>query len=292
MRPDLDDALIRRYLLGLLPDGEAEALEEEYLGRPEVLSRVRAVEDDLLDDYAADRLGADERTLFERRYLASPRLRERVVAARALRLATVGKAASAAERAFPRPAVPWARGWRLPVAMAAGLLLALLALSLWRPSEPKVAIAPIPSASVTPAAPTPSPNSTPKPSVSPSSGLPRPGPPAVTRVVFALSPVLLRGPGEPRELRVPSGTATVVLELEGDPAIRPPGEARLAVDIRTVEGASVWSGRPRRVQDPARPANLAAAEVPAGRLVAGDYLLTLSSGDDVLHRYFFRIRTH
>jgi hypothetical protein len=277
MRPDLDDDAIRRYLLGQLADEEAAALEEQYLGRPEVLSQVRAVEDDLLDDYAADRLGPDERTLFERRYLASPRLRERVVAARALRLATLRR-------------LGWSRGWRTLVAMAAGLLLALLALSPWRPSGPQVAIAPTPRPSVPPPeATTPSPTGTSEPSVSPAPGSPRPAPPAVTRVAFALSPVLLRGPGGPRELRVPSGTATVVLELLGDAAMRPARSAQLAVDIATVDGRAVWSGRPRRIADPARPALLAAVEVPAGRLAAEDFLLTLSSGEGVLHRYFFRV---
>ena len=289
MRPDLDDDAIRRYLLGLLADGEADALEEEYLARPEVLSRVRAVEDDLLDDYAADRLGPDERTLFERRYLASPRMAERVWAARALRLAALRPGSTAA--ASPRPTSGWGSRWRFPLAMAAGLILAVLALSLWRSSESKVAIAPTPRPS-TPlvVAPSPSPIGAAEPSASPSSGPPRPGPPAVTRVVFALSPVLLRGPEGARELRISFGSATVVLELLGDPATRPAEDARLAVEIRTVEGPSVWSGRPRRVQDPARPAVLAVAEVPAGKLAAADYILTLSSGDDVLHRYFFRIR--
>jgi hypothetical protein len=292
MRPDLDDEGIRRYLLGLLADEETAALEEEYLGRPEVLDRVRAVEDDLLDDYAADRLGPDERTLFERRYLASSRLQERVVAARALRLASLRRLGSTAERPFDARAAARRTRWRGPLAMAAGLLLAVLALSLWRLGEPKVAIAPTPPPSITPPlAPPPSPGGGLEPSVSPSSGSPRPGPAALTRVAFALSPVLLRGPEGPRELRVRSGIATVVLELLGDPALRPASSARLAVEIRTVEGARVWTGRPRWLHDAARPALLAAAEVPAGRLMAGDYLLTLSSGDDVLHRYFFRMRT-
>ena len=290
MRPDLDDAGIRRYLLGLLPDGEAEALEEDYLGRPELLSRVRAVEDDLLDDYAADRLGPDERTLFERRYLASPRLRERVVAARALRLASRDRLGSTAEGPVDARASARRVRWRFPLAMAAGLLLAVLALSLWRSSESKVAVAPSPRPSIAPVVgPTPSASGISEPSVSPSALSPRPGLPAVTRVVFALSPVLLRGPAAPPELRIPSGTGTVVLELDGDPAMRPAGGARLAVEIRTVEGAAVWSGPARQLQDTARPALLAVAEVPAGKLAAGDYLLTLSSGDDVLYRYFFRI---
>ena len=288
MLPDLDDDLIRRYLLGLLADGEAEGLEEEYLGRPEVLSRIRAVEDDLLDDYAADRLGPDQRALLERRYLASPRMAERVLAARALRLAALRPGSTAA--ALPRSTAGWGRRWRFPLAMAAGLILAVLALSLWRTSESKVAIAPIPRPSIAPVVPpTPSASGISEPPVSPSAVSPRPSLPAVTRVVFALSPVLLRGPAAPPQLRIPSGAGTVVLELNGDPAMRPAGNARLAVGIRTVEGAAVWSGPARQLQDAARPALLAAADVPAGRLVGGDYILTLSSDDEILQRYFFRI---
>jgi hypothetical protein len=276
MRPDLDDAAIRLYLLGLLADEEAQALEEEYLGSPEVLDRVRGVEDDLLDDHAAGRLGPDERMVFERRYLASPRLKERVVAARALRLAMLARARSRAR-------------WRGPVAVAAGLLLALLAISFWPSRQSKVVIGPAPAPS-TPASAAPSPSSSGALIVSPSSSSPRPGPPVATRVVFALSPVLLRGPQGPPELRVPSGIATVVLELLGDPATRPAGTAGLAVDIERVEGARVWSGRPRGLEDGARPGVLTAAEVPADRLGVGDYILTLFSGDDVLNRYVFRIR--
>ena len=78
--PDLDDAALRRYLLGLLPEAEAEPLEEAYFARPEVLETLRGVEDDLLDDYAAGRLSPGEKGAFEGRYLASPRLRDRVVA--------------------------------------------------------------------------------------------------------------------------------------------------------------------------------------------------------------------
>src|SRR5688572_14832611 len=82
------DETIRAYLLGLLPEGDAEEVEDAYFRDPEALDRVRAVEDDLLDDYAAGRLGPPEKTAFEGRYLASEPLRRRVVSARALRMAT------------------------------------------------------------------------------------------------------------------------------------------------------------------------------------------------------------
>src|SRR5688572_17524517 len=119
----MDDAALRRYLLGLLPEAEAEALEEAYFARPEVLERVRLAEDDLLDDYAAGRLETGERAAFEGRYLASAPLRERVMAARALRLAAGGQGQAA--RAAGRPV-----RWRVPLGVAAGFVLVFLAVWL------------------------------------------------------------------------------------------------------------------------------------------------------------------
>src|SRR5262245_51892396 len=91
VRRDPDDAGLRRYLLGLLPETEAELVEESYLAQPEALARVRGVEDDLLDDYAADRLDPAEKAAFESRYHSSQVLRERVAAARALRMAAASE---------------------------------------------------------------------------------------------------------------------------------------------------------------------------------------------------------
>ena len=130
VRADVDDAILRRYLLGLLTEAESEGLEEAYFARPDVLERVRGVEDDLLDDYAADRLDPGEKGAFESRYLASAPLRERVVAARALRLAT-GSRQSPADRVVSRPG-----RWRIPLAIAAGLLLGILVFSLRPPRPP------------------------------------------------------------------------------------------------------------------------------------------------------------
>ena len=86
MPTPLDDATLRRYLLGELPEDEAESLEEAYFADAEALALVREAEDDLLDDYAAGRLGTGERLAFERRRLGTPPQRERLRAARALRL--------------------------------------------------------------------------------------------------------------------------------------------------------------------------------------------------------------
>jgi hypothetical protein len=183
MPTDLDDAEIRRYLLGLMPEPEAEALEASYFARPGVFDRVRAVEDDLLDDYAAGRLAAADTQAFEGRYLASPALRRRVVAARALATARPGSIGGAPS---PRRA-----GWGPQLAMAAGLVAAIGAWLLWRSQMPGIDVSPAPPPHVAGSeAPSPTPASSTPPLVSPG---PSAAPPSATaRIAFALSPVLLR----------------------------------------------------------------------------------------------------
>jgi hypothetical protein len=46
-----DDEQLVRYLLGLLPDEEAERLDELSIADDELAWRLRAVEDDLVDAY-------------------------------------------------------------------------------------------------------------------------------------------------------------------------------------------------------------------------------------------------
>ncbi|HEY7412546.1 MAG TPA: hypothetical protein VII13_17520 [Vicinamibacteria bacterium] len=71
--PELDDAGIRQYLLGLLPETEVEALEAAYLTHPELRARVLGVESVLLQDHAAGRLPPGESEALERRYhVAAP----------------------------------------------------------------------------------------------------------------------------------------------------------------------------------------------------------------------------
>ena len=283
MRLDLDDAALRRYLLGLMPEAEADGLEEAYLARPEVLERVRGVEDDLLDDYASDRLGPGEKGAFESRYLSSSPLRERVVAARALRLAATGARLPAWQ------VVARSTRWRIPLAIAAGLLVALAIFRSRPPRPPEVTSASAPPTSAARSeTPLPPPS---MPSVTPASKAP-PREVATAPLVLALSPVLLRGQERPAGLRLPPGTDTVLLELEGDPASLPPSAIALEAVVKTVEGGPVWRGEARRVRDARRPSLLASARVPAARLVAGDYLLTLSArgtADGTLYSYFFRV---
>ena len=281
LHPDPADATLRRYLLGTLPEPEAEALEHAYFARAEALERLRGMEDDLLDDYVAGRLEADEKSAFERRYLASAPLRERVAAARALRVATAGSGIEG-PRIAERPA-----RWRVPLGIAAGLLLVILA--VWSvPRRPPQSMASSVAVSEPPppsAAPVESPASPPP--------TPPPGGPLASRtVVFALSPVLLRGQERTARLHVPPGTEEIELELEGDRALLPPPVSILEAVITTVEGEEVWRGEARRVRDAARPTVLASARVPARRLPPADYLLALSgrgADEGTLYSYFLAV---
>jgi anti-sigma factor RsiW len=73
-----DDQQLVRYLLGLLPDEDAERVEELTFTDEEVAGRVRAVEHDLVDAYVRGTLPAERRQQFEAFYLSSPRRREKV----------------------------------------------------------------------------------------------------------------------------------------------------------------------------------------------------------------------
>jgi hypothetical protein len=277
------DTALKQYLLGLLPEGEAGALEDAYLGDPEVWERLRGVEDDLLDDYAAGRLAPAERAVIESRYGASSPLRERLIAARDLR-----GAMKAGTRTTPVVAAAPPR-WGLPLALAAGLILAALVLWPERPAPSVVTSVPSPSPTARSEPSTPTTTEAQTPAVPAST---RPGRhSATTPFVLALSPGLLRG-GERSAAVVPAGTEEILFELEGDPALLGPSASVLPVVIETVEGRSMWRGEARRTTKTARPSLLATARVPTSRLGPGDYLLALHSGSAkgaTLYRYFFRL---
>jgi hypothetical protein len=173
---------------------------------------------------------------------------------------------------------PRAVTWRAPLAIAASVLVAV-AVFWMRSDGPR----PIPSAS---------PRST---SIGPSQAPVSPEPitpPAGRSVVLALSPVLLRGPGGPAELRIPPDAETVVFEMQGDPAAVPRSAVSLALAIAGVEGGPVWTGEAARASDRRRPSLLATARVPAASLRPEDYVVTLRAGTGdgaVVHRYFVRV---
>ncbi|MFT3916908.1 MAG: hypothetical protein QM704_23335 [Anaeromyxobacteraceae bacterium] len=253
------DGKLRRYLLGELPGPEAEALEAGYVADPELVERIREAETDLVDDYAAGLLEGEDLRAFEGHYLASAAHRARVAVARALVRAAAARAPEAPRRRS-RP--------RLGAALAAAAVLSAVTAGVWL-VRGGVAPRPAPSPAVTAAAPAVPPHAAPRP--------------APVVVAFAVSPLRLRGAGGLPALRLPPGADDVELRLEGEVAPR----GALRFELRTAGGEAVASG-------PARPGTspraVAVLTVPAARLAADDYLVTLE-GDagDVPLRYAFRV---
>lgn len=127
-----DDQLVR-YVLGCLSEEETERLDELSIIDDEIAARVKLVEDDLIDAYAADTLSDERRQRFESFYLATPRRRRKAAFARSF-LAKINRPESRLS-AVPQPAVvprpvvhrrpfPWAH------AAAAVLLVGISVLSL------------------------------------------------------------------------------------------------------------------------------------------------------------------
>jgi hypothetical protein len=88
------DGQLVSYLLGLLPDEEAQRLDEASIADDEFVSHLRVVEHDLVDAYVSGTLAGDQLGRFESHYLASPRRRENVLFATSF-LGAVERAATA-----------------------------------------------------------------------------------------------------------------------------------------------------------------------------------------------------
>ncbi len=116
------------YILGTLPEADAEALDEATIVDDAMAARLRAVEDDLVDAYVRGQLTGDTLLRFERHYLQSARRRDKVAFARNF-IRAVDRAAAAAPVATPvglsRPFI-----WKL-ASVAAVLTLACAGL-VWQ----------------------------------------------------------------------------------------------------------------------------------------------------------------
>ena len=97
-----DDQLIN-YLLGCLPEEEAERLDEESIVDDELAARLRLVEDDLVDAYASGTLTGETLQRFESFYLTSPRRRRKAAFARKF-LTRIDRPAQRLS-AVPQPAI-------------------------------------------------------------------------------------------------------------------------------------------------------------------------------------------
>lgn len=82
---DKEQSEIRRYLLRRLDEKEQPRIEERFVTDPKFREAVLVVEDELIEDYLAGLLAADERDDFINHYLSAPRQLEELRLSQALR---------------------------------------------------------------------------------------------------------------------------------------------------------------------------------------------------------------
>jgi hypothetical protein len=262
---DRSASTARRYLLGLASEEECSALEREYFADETALDRIAAVEEDLIEDYLAERLPPDEQNRFEGHYLASPEHRRRVEAIRGLSEldAPTSRAAAQVRRQPRTPSLRY-------LAIAAGVLIA--AGILWmvvprRQSAGTVAERPAPAQATEPRS---------NPVV----------------LAFSLSPIAVRSATDSRSLVIAPGTDVVALQLEGETGAA--ASSNLHVVIQAVGGGEVWRATASRVLD-LPPGVMGRFDVPAARLIADDYIVVLFDTDSAgaereRYRYVLRVR--
>ena len=73
---------IDRYLLGELPDGERELVEEQVFADDQFFAEVEAAEMALIDRYVRNEMSAEERDALEQNYLVTPERKVKVADAR------------------------------------------------------------------------------------------------------------------------------------------------------------------------------------------------------------------
>ncbi len=257
----------RRYLLGEASDEESAALERDYFADARAVEQMEAVEEALIEEYLAGRLGPGERTSFEKRYLAAPHRRRRVETIRGLMAAAQRSTSAHASRRLR------VMGW---APLAAAALFVLVLGGWWVLRTP-------------PGAPASRDRGTNASAVSePASTSPAP-----RIIAFAISPISVRSPGDTSTLVVPPGIGVVRLHLEGAPG----DDARIdaaRARVRTVAGADVWRG-PAAAPTDAPAGTIAQIDVPAARLEADDYVIELVATDAAgaereRFRYFLAVR--
>jgi hypothetical protein len=298
MTPKLqDDELLRSYLLGKLPDEDADRLERRLLAEDDLFDLAEAVEHDLLA--AADRgaFSPAETELILRQLGGSPRGRERLALARSLNALAAEKARNDNVKPFPRrtpafppPVIHW-------LALAASLvMLAGLSWFAWQhrsqaPAATSRVAAPTPVLAPRLQLPTPV---APPLAVSPTSKPPKSIPDrlaakkephrAVPTAVLTITFLTSRGAEERPRLDLAPNIRRVEIQLDAEGL----GDAKsFVVVVRNPDqGTLVWEKKGLQVGALPWGRGLA-VDIPAERLPAGRYevAVTLQGGEEISQEF-------
>ncbi|HWQ31927.1 MAG TPA: hypothetical protein VNQ79_03510 [Blastocatellia bacterium] len=323
MNTSQQENLVFRYLLGDLSEAEQTALELKYFADDEKFEEVWAAENELIDAYVRNRMPRRERELFERSYLKAPRHRERVGFARTLLKVADEAPEENILRATSEPAVSWwqrlfesLRGPQMILAGAMAMALVVLAVGLtWllvERSRLNEQLARGESGRAAQAqreqelsrqiqeleqqingqrqqnAQAEAELSRLREELRQAQAqrpvLPESSQPAL--LSFLLIPGSVRAGGEVRQLTIPASARQVRLQVKSESREYQSYQVRL----RAVDGGDILSQSALK----ANAKSFVIVNVPAARLAAGDYILTLSgltaTGEsEEINRYFFRV---
>ncbi len=305
-----DEQKLRGYLTGKLPEAEQLQIETEYLSSDEAFECLEEIENDLVDEYVRGEMSALERSLFEQNYLNSPSHRQKVLLSQnLLRAATTER--KYVENKAAAPASSW---WtnlfsgitfrQFAWAMAAVFITVLCGWLLLIPQSPTVKIQEIAKVDPTPqtASPTPEPQPSKSETLKPETQNPKLNDPKPdTR---HLTPVfLLRGAFDINQTRgigsknsSPDSTKSQTLAIEKGVEkltlqMKLEGESypKYHAEIRAVDTNKAFTLTTRT-----KSTKNISLTIPAARLAATDYILTLSgvtaAGEvEEINQYPFRI---
>jgi hypothetical protein len=302
----VENSTIREYLLGVLPESEAERIERWYFADGQAVDEVWAAFGELSEERLSGVLSEDEARRFEQRLRSSPALREMFENEKAIRdyASRIATGDSRQVKSDDPVAGGW-RHWRLPAAffksprlLAAGVV-AVISLGAWlalrAPESPKPegsqqAKAQDQKDSNSVAQPSVDPQQPPRPGVAandrandrlvegkkraiaqPDRGKSAPGVGRETTATFLLLAAETRGVENYTTLEIPGRTETVQLELE------PPTDdcALFSAVLQTESGEELqrWEGlRARRAYSTLKVARI---RVPAGFLKNAGYVMRL-----------------
>jgi hypothetical protein len=82
---NINDGMLRDYLLGKLSQTDREDLEGLYISDEDLFGRILIIEDDLIEQYQMNELSDDDRILFQKRHLSTKTQRREIELRKALR---------------------------------------------------------------------------------------------------------------------------------------------------------------------------------------------------------------
>lgn len=276
-----DDELLRRYLLGELPEAEVERLESRLLEDDALFELAEAVEADLLAACARGELAPAERERVLLRLASSPQGRERLALARGLTsLAPRSTVVPFPVRTPPlaRPAVRWAAAAAALVAVAGGSWFALHEIRTLEKGQ-RIAEEIQPPPIDTPENPVvPPPPDTPAVIVEKKPPVPTPEPPeravpVIAKKVITLALGVLRDTGDLQKFEIEPEVQQVEIQVDLTTAV---GYESFSASLRNTETGKVWENNelePRQVD------GYLVLGLPAGELPDGIYELKIQFVD-------------